>query len=519
MTSQSVAAESYHPLAMAETVLAQACAFARLMGLHQEQAVNACSDQAEALERYKLARVLYIRDKKMAVLRGSSCWFPDDDTSLHDPTGAQQPGSQGLSTQLELAHIQAEVIRVCCPSVSSKRRHLMTQTSLIQLERELTQWAHSRDVFDPQTLGDHNSCVQMEFLGTRIQAREKVEHLSHQTLDDARVCCMLLLLARGKDDKGLLKQRLRSANVVNTLYRSSDNANEMGKSIDDDPTSEGTHQKARKTPNTPNIATASSNADAALGSFPMHAFMVLLRSIILSSTARASHPVDDDMQLLRQVSVAYTEANHHSSFNNHSRKVSRAFERLIKIMDKACGGTFTAVGTSLSSDADDPKQYCEQDVSNANDTIDDNNTEHSDVNHTTDYAGYESHKVNDMPIGNYQSQYAGNTIPGPYYNPIEVSEFADLVPPVTPFSISTTRDDFGFTRAAHRGTGSYSGAATSAQLGMGLGFANAATFDCSLDASPAPRMMPQSEASEPTQIQNSNSGPLMPPRNKRTRGQ
>ncbi|KAF4986259.1 hypothetical protein FGRMN_10916 [Fusarium graminum] len=206
----SYVAEQYSTTSLAELVFAQACLLARTMGLHQSQASFRDLPPEYISERHKVFRSLYIRDKNIAILRGSTSWLPGHDSDvppLSDEIGMATPD---LTARLELAKLQDEVYQTFHAASAPNLRLTRQGQVLSQLQQKLERWASAHDVIQRTLTSTGSSSLMLSFLATRIcllKANEDIK--SAQPSRDAKTCCLIFLLATTKEPDSHLFEALK----------------------------------------------------------------------------------------------------------------------------------------------------------------------------------------------------------------------------------------------------------------------------------------------------------------------
>jgi hypothetical protein len=206
--SQSVAAQQYSTPQVSDNVFAQTCVLAKTMGLHQSSMSSEHLPSHEAIERRKVFRSLYIRDKALAISRGSPCWLPSVECSLFVESNTSQANEDpALNTRLELADLQFECYRLLHSNHSQhEERH---DDEFRSLHERLNRFSRQRGLpttTPPTTLEDHD--LNLSFLATRLYLLSsktqpgKMER--EQILHDARMSCLLLLPLKHADHTAFL---------------------------------------------------------------------------------------------------------------------------------------------------------------------------------------------------------------------------------------------------------------------------------------------------------------------------
>lgn len=205
---------------------------ATMMGLHCHDAVaptqtdlDLSSD--EIVERRKLFRSLYIRERCYATARGTlrrlPRYLPDTKSGSSSRAMSQDSssatltagrgGSPTVSTGYEetneplfsIAMIQDELHATMFPGNPPEKRMLEQKLALTSIRQKLITFAKTHrlpSLTRPETFQDLS--IHLAYLGTRIRAYELdlADADEHNVLDDARLSCLLVMSACS-DEKGL----------------------------------------------------------------------------------------------------------------------------------------------------------------------------------------------------------------------------------------------------------------------------------------------------------------------------
>ncbi|PWY67985.1 hypothetical protein BO94DRAFT_503581 [Aspergillus sclerotioniger CBS 115572] len=300
----SVAAQRLDPPGWAELIFAHACMLARFMDLQHSPVAP---DGDVQIERAKVLRALYVRDRSLCALRGSVLWLPIDDSNIAAHLRVSLDHDK-YSDRLHLALIQEDIYQLCQWSTSSIQSH--SRGSLMRtIEEQLEYYARTLDL---QQCFAASSCgpqvvIALEFLSTRIMALQHGRELRHaeQVRLDSRTSCLLLLKAYGDQDPA----------VVYSL-----NALISGRSA----TERTSHQGYSS-----HIIPFASVLDV----FSVPAFFVLLQDLLLARSGEAPVGVMADLDMLRRVSICYSEHASRAQANNYHRKVAWVFSQLLGLLD------------------------------------------------------------------------------------------------------------------------------------------------------------------------------------------
>lgn len=287
------------------------------MRLHQTPLFPSDTSSTEEIERAKVLRSLYVRDKIFCTTRGAISWLPSHDCNIVPQLAAGIEKHVHYSSRLQLAVMQDEIYsmqRVHSGAFSYLTR-LGLQTAFKSIEQQLQRFATTFSVFDPNASypSPDSALIPMEFLNTRILALRHSFEPSHmeQIRSDARASCLLLLIAYGDRDQQMI-DTFRSL----TCHRTSGST---------------TGQKDPTNNETMTMVSAST-----LDAFPVLAFFSLLEKLSLPRKDAGewkSPRSDADLDLLRRVSERYTQLTAWMQYNSYHFKVARVFSRLMDIAE------------------------------------------------------------------------------------------------------------------------------------------------------------------------------------------
>lgn len=329
-SSQSIAAQQFYPSGFAESIFAQACVLARTMGLHQTHVVSDGVGPEEAQERFKVFRSLYLRDKSFSISRGSICWLPSFDCSLSSELCQTTFADPNCVTRIQLAKLQEEIYRLFHSSESQRQSSVKHKSALSRIEQSLEHWSNEHDIFGSPSSSARDADLQLEFLAARISAFRGSSEPSHirRALNDARASCLLLLISCGKHDQSMVDRpeilplsRSPSRSLGKTLgRRSSKNktskeapSSTIGKENTSEPVSLQFH--------------------SLLNTFSVPAFFLLVKNVMWPASPNDESQAEEDINLLRKACACYKELDTRTLANNHTRKIGRAFERLLEIVN------------------------------------------------------------------------------------------------------------------------------------------------------------------------------------------
>lgn len=307
-----MAAQQFDPAGWAEQLFAHACMLARAMGLHHSQLVTVDEDSGsdETIERAKVLRSLYVRDRSLCTTRGSVSWLPSYDCELANQLRTAVKHQACHSDRLQLALIQEEIYRLTYAVWATPSPRLAdskeSQRNLQTVKGQLDQFAHATDVFhiySTSTLSMDRVLTGLEFLATRILALQHHGRYAEQVRADSRASCLLLIIAHG-DPTGKFTDAFHAATgTTNKISRRDFDA-------------------APETSFTPFKST--------LDAFSIPAFFILLDGLV--NTPKDEQP-SGDLVLLYRVSECYKKHNEHMLTTNYHCKVARTFNQLLDSID------------------------------------------------------------------------------------------------------------------------------------------------------------------------------------------
>lgn len=287
------------------------------MGLHQSHAASDGVGPEEAQERFKVFTSLYVRDKSFSISRGSICWLPSFDCIFSSELGQLASADSNWSARFQLARLQEEIYRLFHSAESQKQCSAKHMIALSRIEQSLERWANAHDIFSSPYIGTNDVDLQLEFLAARISTLRGNTEAGHvrRALDAARASCILLLISYGKHDQPMVER-------LETLVLSNSPSKTLGKSAS--PRSE-----ARKATSGPVPLLSHSLLDT----FSVPAFFLLVKALIWPVSATDELKAEEDMDLLQKVCACCKELDAKTQANNHTRKVGRAFERLLRLVN------------------------------------------------------------------------------------------------------------------------------------------------------------------------------------------
>ncbi|KAL8725155.1 MAG: hypothetical protein Q9166_007530 [cf. Caloplaca sp. 2 TL-2023] len=307
----SVAAQQFDPHGWAEHLFTHACMLARTMGLHHAHHLPNDTSAVETLERAKVLRSLYTRDKSMCTTRGCIPWLLSDDCNIASQLGAAVERPAPFSDHFQLAIVQDDVYRLT--NANSRRRphsNSKLNASVRRIEQHLDQYMHTFGIFDSVVSNfPRRALIPLEFLATRILALQHGSEPSHaeQVRSDARASCQLLLIAHGDQDRQVV-------DAFNSLTCRTNTAS----------------------PKTRNLLASEAGPvpfASILDAFSVPAFFILLEGLLQPNENDGVPGSATDLDLLRRVSACYNKSTGRMQPNSYHRKVALIFDRLLKMIE------------------------------------------------------------------------------------------------------------------------------------------------------------------------------------------
>jgi hypothetical protein len=196
-------AEQYSTTSLAELVFAQACLLARTMGLHRGCISSNNLPPETILERHKVFQSLYIRDKNIAILRGSTSWLPGCESGALSSLESHSESPEAMA-RLELAKLQDEVYQIFYGHNTASLKFPRSQ-ALGQLQQKLAQWASTYNIMQTPFTSTESFALMLSFLATRICLFKGYNSTkSIHIFKDAKACCLVFLQATAaKKDRHL----------------------------------------------------------------------------------------------------------------------------------------------------------------------------------------------------------------------------------------------------------------------------------------------------------------------------
>lgn len=284
-------------------------------------------DPDETQERFKVFISLYLRDKSFSISRGSICWLPSFDCNLAPEIPEIGFTDPKCATRLQLARLQEEIYRLSHSAESRRQSNTRRKNSMSRVEQSLERWACDNEIFNASWKDGTVLDLQLEFLAARITAFSKSSDpvIVTRSLNDARASCLFLLVSFGKHDQATIQQ-LESLPLTKSPSKS------LGKTTGARSSKQKHAQK--------NSAGAFKKSDAGRSThlclhdlpdiFPVPAFFLLVKNIL--RTPALNDESREDIALLSAVSAIYQELESTTQAANQTRKVGRAFTRLLEVI-------------------------------------------------------------------------------------------------------------------------------------------------------------------------------------------
>ncbi|KAH7483816.1 hypothetical protein FOMA001_g6276 [Fusarium oxysporum f. sp. matthiolae] len=319
----SYVAEQYSTTSLAELVFAQACLLARTMGLHQ---INASSDDLppeDILERHKVFRSLYIRDKNIAIFRGSTAWLPGYDSGIPPSCDEAETGTPDLLARLELAKLQDEVYQAFhaagAPNLHPSRHYQV----LAQLQQRLEQWSSTHSIMQKALTSTETFSLMLSFFATRIcLSKDNDDMRSTQPFKDAKACCLVFLLATAA------KPDLRLSETLKEVLG-------QHKSLDQ-PSPRKTKRSSRTQPAvTESDDSATSALPRLAATFPLAAAFIVAKDTLLQPIGEVdgtpSRP-EEEITILEALRDRFAKAAEQAHIDNLALSFSRILGLLVRVV-------------------------------------------------------------------------------------------------------------------------------------------------------------------------------------------
>lgn len=298
---------------------------AKKMGLHQTNAIADSVSPAEAQERFKVFRSLYIRDKSFSISRSSVCWLPSFDCSLSSQLDENTLSNSNDLARIKLAMLKEEIYQLFHSADSRRPSSTKYRSALARIDQSLESWAGLHDIFNLSYTTVSQVDLLLEFLSARICAFRGTTNQEHvrRALNDARASCLLLLISNSKHDQSLIEQ-------FESLPLSKSPSKSLGRSS----SPRSRKRKAESDTESENIReSAPLRFQNLLDTFSEPAFFLLVKNILWPTSTEEESQVESDIDLLWRVYACYKEFDERIQANNHAHKVRRAFENLLEVIN------------------------------------------------------------------------------------------------------------------------------------------------------------------------------------------
>ncbi|KAI1017360.1 hypothetical protein LB505_004942 [Fusarium chuoi] len=319
----SYVAEQYSTTSLAELVFAQACLLARTMGLHQSNASSDGLPPEDILERHKVFRSLYIRDKNIAIFRGSTAWLPGYDSGIPPSFDETGTGTPDLLARLELAKLQDEVYQAFhaggAPNLHPSRHHQV----LAQLQQRLEQWSLTHSIMQMALTSTETHSLMLSFFATRIcLSKDNGGTRSTQPFKDAKACCLVFLLATGT------KPDLRISETLKEILG-------QDKSLDQ-ASSRKTKRNSRSQPAVSGSdESATSSLPRLAATFPLAAAFIVAKDTLLQPIGEADGTPgrpEEEITILEALRDRFATAAEQAHVDNLALNFSRILGLLVRVV-------------------------------------------------------------------------------------------------------------------------------------------------------------------------------------------
>lgn len=284
---------------------------ARMKGIHKAELYPPENADLESIERSKVLRSLFIRDRALCTNRGAVSWLHNHNGDIISrmSAGIGRPGL--YSANLELAVIQDQIHHITRGyrdySVCSFSR---VQGALMSIDAQLQHFAAEFGVLDGR---EDISCPQgafmpLEFLATRILAFRQSLHPVHKerALADSKAACLLFLTSNGEREQKTVDSFYALVGHTGTCHTPGLCGSQLPHSVP---------------------------FSSTLNAFPVASFFILMEEIM--SNGAALQVPDTDINLLERVADCYTQLTAWMQPNSYHSKVARVFNQLLEIAKMA----------------------------------------------------------------------------------------------------------------------------------------------------------------------------------------
>lgn len=291
------------------------------MGLHQSRASSNNLPPEAILERHKVFQSLYIRDKTIAILRGSTAWLPGCDSGVPSLESHSEPSE--LLARVELASLQDEVYQAFHAAGTPVSQFSRRGQLLAQLQQKLEQWASTYSIMQKPLKSPESFDLMLSFLATRIcLLKGHDDTKSSQIFKDAKACCLVFLLATTvKHD-----QRLYEA-LEETLGYQKKNDKSSARKTKRNPQLEGALPE--------NHNSRISTLPRLAAGFPLAAAFIVAKTIIQQPMTEAddtpSRP-EEEIVLLEALRDQFASVADQAHIDNLALNFSKILDLLVRIV-------------------------------------------------------------------------------------------------------------------------------------------------------------------------------------------
>lgn len=284
------------------------------MGLHQLQSgpQNASSPHADQVDRCKVLRSLYLRDKKLALQRGCACWLPLHDCTLPTAFGLEA-ANDALPAHLQLASVQNDLYKLIHAANARRQSPHKTSRLLARINQSLDELSRAPLWTDQGDCSIRNNAFKLDFLTSRISAASfaMTDGYSEAMLGDAIASCLFLLAGCGQHDDALATQLSRLL-----------------------PRDLGAQQETNVTA----LAFARSNPSqppalhASLVSFSLRAFFLLAKQLMPGRSGLETAEKEAILAILHRVAACYKGNQPIFESQNLCRNLGNVFQQVLQIV-------------------------------------------------------------------------------------------------------------------------------------------------------------------------------------------
>lgn len=279
------------------------------MGLHKAELLPSDTSADDAVERAKVLRSLYIRDKSLCITRGSVAWLPSYDCNIITQLKVAIERQASYSSRIQLAIIQDELYHMTGAPSESRRASVpqLSQATPKSITQQLDQLASDYSILSCLSASflPHDVLIAMEFLSTRIVAMNLDSHARHteSLVSNARASCLLLLIAYGD----------RSPTVIEAYHCFTGTVS-----------STGIRSSASTETNNKTFTTL-------FDTFSVPAFFILFEKIAFQTIESDNNiKSSSDWDLLCKVSSCYAKGSSQMPPQSYHSRMARIFNQLIE---------------------------------------------------------------------------------------------------------------------------------------------------------------------------------------------